>query len=103
MSITSRLTVFPGSKDSDELSLESPSLGGHTINTPALLSVDGSHSTTRSVSALGTKDETHGQWVVALNDSRGPSGEVGIAAISTLNQETIILELADTARFTRTS
>ena len=54
----------------------------------------------RSLSAVSTKHDTN-VWVVAVIDSRGPSGEVGIAAISSLTFECVVVELCDTSRFTR--
>lgn len=104
MSITSKATVFAGSEHFDDISWDDANLNDLSIaDTPAILSVDGStRSAMRSVSALSTRNDTHGHYVVVLNDSRGASGEVGIAAISTLTQKTLIIELSDTPRFTRT-
>lgn len=74
-----------------------------TADTPALLSVDGSRSNMKSISgALSTRTDHQGHYVIAINDSRGASGEVGIAAICTLTQKIITIELSDTPRFTRT-
>lgn len=105
MSIPSRITALPGS-DLD-LPLDSSFLSDvASINTTAMISPTAcsqSAATINSISVLSTKaDAESGQWVISLIDSRGPSGEVGIVALSCALPECIIIELSDTPRFTRT-
>lgn len=103
MSITSGVGALPGSDLVEDLALFSPTEDNASANTAALLSSAGSSRLNiASMSALSTRGELDsGHWVIALIDSRGPSGEVGIAAMSSLTNECIVVELSDTARFTR--
>jgi DNA mismatch repair protein MSH4 len=102
MSIASKMTAFPGSDPIDDLNFATPFLDNTSKNTSAMLSNDGSRYHIKSISALSAKDAEAGHWVVAMIDSRGPSGEVGVAAMSSLTTECIVIELSDTARFTKT-
>ena len=88
MSITSKATVFPGSEIFDDISFDDPTIS--IADTPALSTIDGSRTgALKSISALSTRADPHGHHVVALNDSRGASGEGGIAARCTRTQKTV--------------